>query len=63
MKCCSAFISIGFGFQKGWWVAGQSVGTGITWKQPTRFFFRCCRSAVAVGILSWLLCPFGLVSI
>lgn len=30
---------IGFGLQKGWWLAGQSVGTGITWRHLTRGFW------------------------
>lgn len=52
-----------------WFSKGMVAGWPVCWHRhyletlDQLFFFRCCRAAVAVGILSWLVCPFGLVSI
>lgn len=52
-----------------WFSKGMVGGWPVCWHRhyletaDQLFFFRCCRAAVAVGILSWLVCPFGLVSI
>ena len=59
-----------FGIYRNWFqsLKGMVTGWTVCWHrhyletldQP---FFRCCGAAVAMGILSWLICPSGLVSI
>lgn len=54
LKCGSVFRGIGFSLQKIQWLAGQYVGTGITWSSVMDLFID------AVGMLSWLVLQVGI---